>query len=166
LGDVPVEVAAEDDARPAASTWWRLSLLAAFPGLNPLWWVAAGPALAARARARRRPFGAEGGVRSARRLLLAGQALAAAAAVTLSTWLVLATGAPAALSAAGPAGAAVVVHSLLTAAGAATLVGVTAVLIPPDLRAGDRRAARTVVLLTALTWAAPLATPALLTPLA
>jgi hypothetical protein len=82
-------VAGEDDARPVASTWWRLSLLAAFPGLNPLWWVAAGPALAARARARRRPFSAEGGVRSARRLLLTGQALTAAAAVTLATLALL-----------------------------------------------------------------------------
>ncbi|MGF1661895.1 MAG: hypothetical protein ACFCVG_05410, partial [Kineosporiaceae bacterium] len=58
-----VEPGAEDDAVPAARTWLRLSLLAAFPGFNPLWWVAAGPAVAARARARRRPFSAERALR-------------------------------------------------------------------------------------------------------
>lgn len=161
----PVEVTAEDDARPAARTWLRLSLLAVFPGLNPLWWVAVGPALVARARARRRPFSAEGGIRLARRALLAGQAVSAAVAVALSVRLVVASGAPAALWAAGPVGAPAVLHALLVATATAALVTLTAAVIPPGLRTGDRRVAYALVALTALTWAPPLTAVTLLTSL-
>jgi hypothetical protein len=159
-------LAVEDDVVTAARTWLRLSWLAALPGLNPLWWLGAAHSAVAVGRARSRPFSAEGGVRVGRRLLLAGQAVPAAVAVAAAVVLVMTTGALAALIDAGPLAAGIaLVHAGLMAAGVGALVGVLLVAVPPTLRRRDAVAARMLVVLIGVTWAAPVAAAALVSAL-